>query len=369
MNTKMQVVNYKTKNNVDKSVRVFFTYKDVNKLDLYGKDEDFVNQIVDIGLNEKWFGYAFEEFVEVLYYDVAPNEGAKDMYIKNKRIFYAYKLELDKDKNEKQKVLGFIVTDKNYFATAYNGFQDKKECDYVELFAMKRGWRDKGIGRRLLKYTFDTLASLPNSADYAGLYMCPENTRALRVYQLNDFEINQYRDGQAFMCRINDKNLRLLTDIACKGVELAFSQASDKYLKTYFSDVEFMAEKLENDDKSKDYYVQQITEYIKSQKGGLKPVRDIVEEFNSFKHKNPYKTFRDYMDKVVETEEKTNKGMLKNTGKVYKKPLNTPTKSRILKSMRIKFENIISTGRSVVGRNEMSSSYDNKVDNSDIKDR
>lgn len=372
MNTIMQTVKHpqyvKGKGYVDKSTEVFFSYLNVKDLDLYDrdKDEDFINQIIDIGFDEKWISYAFEEFLEIIYYEVSKFEGEKDKYIKNKRIFYAYKL----DKNNKPKILGFIATDRNTFVTSYNRFFDNKECDYIELFAMKRGWRNKGIGRRLLSYTIDTLAKQENKAYYIGLYMCPENKRALRVYNLNGFEINQYRDGQAFMCKINDDNLRLLTDIACKGIELVYSNASNKYLNTYFNDIEFMSEKLENENQNKEEFFKQISDYVKTQKSGLKKAQELVEGFKKYKKESPFSTFRDYMDDTIDKEEKKlGKGVLKNATEVFKKPSSPPTKSRILKSMYIKLKGDIDTEKSNIGNSEMMSSYSNRVSNSDLKDR
>lgn len=373
MNNKiMQTVEYKTrgKNNVykQKSNEIFFTYVDVKDLDLYdrGQDEEFMNQIIDIGFNEKWIGYAFERFLETVYYDVSRFEGKKDKYTKDKRIFYAYQL----DKNKKPKILGFIATDRNNFVTSNNGFIDNKECDYIELFAMKRGWRNKGIGRRLLSYTIGTLANQENKAYYIGLYMCPENERALKVYNLNGFEINQYREDQAFMCKINDDNLRLLTDIACKGIELVYSNASNKYLDTYFNNLEFMSEKLENEKQTKDEYFKQIIEYIKTQKSGLNNVKEIVTNFKKYKAKHAFWTFRDYMDDRIEKEEKKlGKGILKNTTEVYKKPSSLPTKTRLLRSVYIKLNGSIVTEKSNISKSEMLSSYPNRVNNSDLKER
>lgn len=360
----MQKVVYKGRNNTDKSLPIFFSYEDVSKLDLYGDDRGFINQIAEIGMDERWLGHAFDEFMELVYYHVPVLEGNKDKYTKHKRIFYAYKLEADKDNIQTKRILGFVVTDKNSFVSNNNKFLDSNQSDYIELFAMRKGWRDKGIGKKLLKYTVDMLASFPDRSKYIGLYMCPENERALRVYNLNGFEINQYINGQAFMFKVNDKNLKLLTEIASKGIELVYSNASNKYLNTYFHDIEFMSEKLGNDSQTREEYFKDISDYVKNHKRKIKEAQEIVKGFKNFKKKNPFLTFRDYMDVRLDSK----KGILKNSTTIYKKPKSS-SKSRLIKTMYIKLNSKISTGRSNISRDEMHSTIPSMVNNSDLRER
>ncbi len=324
-----------------------FTYDDVVDLEL-------IEQITEIGGNEKWFGSAFDNFLEDLYCDMDMVKFEREPYYPNKKLFYAYTVKRGSNsESPQQSILGFIVTDKNDIVSMVNKMS-RIDYDYIELFVIKKGFRDKGLGKHLLKYTLDTLKSQADPSDVVGLYMCPENERAKHVYEEFGFEINKYCDDQAFMSRISDTELRLVVDIACKAVELIYQNRSLKYVNNCLNNPDLLSCVMSDYRKDHNEYLTEIKEFLEKHPEGFKIVKDVVRGFDKYKHANPYHTFQDYVASVCKDEEENRKGILKKTDKVYKKPSNTTsiTKDRLVRVMKIKFVSKDNQGEGFISHHE-----------------
>ena len=364
--TKKYVAN---KGYVDTTMPVFFgkinlaefTYDDVVNFEL-------LEQINEIGKNEKWFGCAYDNFLEDLYGDMDMIKYEQEPYFPNKKLFYAYTIKRGSNSEfPQQNILGFIVTDKNDIVSMINKMS-RTDYDYIELFAVKTGFRNKGLGKHLLKYTLDTLRSEADPSDVVGLYMCPENERAKHVYEEFGFEINKYCDEQAFMSRISDSELGLVADIACKAVELIYQNRSLKYVNNCLDNPSLLACLLADQKKNHTECSNEINAFLEKHPEGFKIVKDVVRGFDKYKHINPYHTFQDYVSSVCKDEQEKNKGMLKKTDKVCKKPSNTNsiTKDRLVKVMKIKFVSKDNQGEGLISHHEFkrskernSKEYDN----------
>ena len=228
----------------------------------------------------------------------------------------------------KSRILGCAVVEEcgDYIMGSNNTIFDIVKENNLSYLVVDEEFRGLKLGKELLEYTITSLEN--KERPFLTLYVSDKNLIAQSLYKKLGFKKSELNSKENYeMLNIIDRNMKILSDIASKGIEMVYMNASETDLKDFF----LLITKHDKFLGANSVEIENLkTEYP----SGINIVKDWVLGFEKFRRSNKGNSFYDYL-KLINPTEASRRGVIKST-KIMKKPtMSLEYENNIFHSMSI----------------------------------